>query len=93
MIDPPISLETNERLFEIRHEVLSRCARDKRAANYGWCSEGIDKLRLTTELSNYPELKIWPELSVRPPGVRPSYTGKGSSVPDAETDLFSGKWW
>lgn len=93
VIEPPISLGTNKRLFEIRREVLSRYARDERAAHYGWCSDGFDRHRLTTELSNYSELDIWPDLSVRPPGVRPSYTGKGSSVPDAELDLFSRKWW
>lgn len=92
VIPPPISLQTNKRLFDIRRQLLELYGSGERSLRFGWLREGVKLSEITSFLAEAFELEKLQDLNQRPVGVRPSYTGD-SQVPEAEFSAFTRIWW
>jgi len=90
---PPIDLAKNQFLYATREKMLADFGTGERSQKYGWVSNAAVEACLIEALGAVEELSRLTNLSIRPTGVRPSYTGSRCHVPDNEFHVFSEIWW
>lgn len=93
VIDPPITLATNQRLYDIRKKITEKFGYGERSQRFGWLSNGVEISNLESEFGSIQELIRISDMQERPLGVRPSYTGQRTHVPVVEKPVFGETWW